>query len=96
MEAEGIEPSTPPCKGGVFPLAPRPRTGVLDSSRPLAALHRDGPVADTGSKTRDARPCRPQEAALGTPFQPQVAVLSSSPATRSVASAVPPSRRRES
>lgn len=25
VEAGGIEPPTPPCKGGVFPLAPRPR-----------------------------------------------------------------------
>ncbi len=44
MEAGGIEPPTPPCKGGVFPLAPRPRAdptlaviGGVERGRGLAA-----------------------------------------------------------
>jgi site-specific DNA recombinase len=42
VEAGGIEPPTPACKAGVFPLAPRPRNGsVLDLPR-MASSSQDG------------------------------------------------------
>ena len=52
MEAGGIEPPTQPCKGRVFPLAPRPRGpcslggGSITSTRARAA---------TGSRCRTRR-----------------------------------------
>src|SRR3954470_7159715 len=49
MEAGGIEPPTQPCKGRVFPLAPRPRgvvsvpaAGWETQERPVARMHGTG------------------------------------------------------
>src|SRR4051794_20399455 len=46
MEAGGIEPPTQPCKGRVFPLAPRPRNAVKKGSHRLE-VDLDG-VLDVG------------------------------------------------
>ncbi len=51
MEAGGIEPPTPPCKGGVFPLALRPRGG--SSLTGGAGMLRRGVMAWVAAVARD-------------------------------------------